>query len=204
VRDGPHSCLIKGLKVHCAGLVFLSLVSGCGDSSVPQVAPAPAPASSTDARYGAPEVKSPRNLRSRSADPCTSLSPQQLEGLGYSFPGSFRLAIARFRSVHGRGDSHDEPLRASVVVTRDLFVDTYRIHLLPIFHPLEIAGLPAVEQQSPVGRGICTTTVGVADSQTLEVDVSIDDLAEDGGPTSDPCGEGRQVIEAIVSTLPPL
>jgi len=172
---------------------------------VPQVAPAPAPASSTDARYGAPEVKSPRNLRSRSAYPCTSLlSPQQLEGLGYLFPGSFRLAIDTIPECSWRGDSHDEPLRASVVVTRDLFVDTYRIHLLPIFHPLEIAGLPAVEQQSPVGRGICTTTVGVADSQTLEVDVSIDDLAEDGGPTSDPCGEGRQVIEAIVSTLPPL
>ena len=68
--------------------------------------------------------------------------------------------------------------------------------------PRWIAELPAVQQQAVAASSFCATTVGVAESQSLDITTSIDDL-ENGLPVIDPCAEGRRVAEAIVATLPP-
>jgi hypothetical protein len=48
----------------------------------------------------------------------------------------------------------------------------------------------------------CTTTVGVADGQSLQLNTSVGG-GIDGLPDGDPCAEGHRVAEAIVSALPP-
>jgi hypothetical protein len=88
------------------------------------------------------------------------------------------------------------------VQSGDLFVDTYRNRVLPIFRPHEVDGLPAVDSKSTEDDTACTTTVGVADGQTLDIDVARGTYA--GERDADTCAIGRRAAEEIVATLPPL
>lgn len=89
-----------------------------------------------------------------------------------------------------------------MIVTNDQLVDAYRNRFLPVFRPIEISGLPAVDIMSGPQVQTCTTTVGVADGQSLQLNTSVGG-GLDGLPDGDPCAEGHRVAEEIVSTLPP-
>ena len=147
-------------------------------------------------------VVAPRELSSRAGDPCrTLLSASQVRGLGYAVPGEPSIDVLGAPTCTWREEDRGRTAIVSVVVTRDLFVDTYRNRFLPVFEPLQIAGLPAVDIKSGPKVLACTTTVAVADGQSLELNTTVGG-GEDGLPDGDPCTEGHQVAEAIVSTLP--
>ncbi len=83
---------------------------------------------------------------------------------------------------------------------RDYFVDAYRARQFPIFVPTEIAGLPAVIQQSAPTSVNCGVTTGVAEGQALDVTVALfegDNLARRS------CDEAVAVSAAVISNLPP-
>ena len=183
-----------------AGLLLALLLAGC--SSAPRDGPSePAPTRSSD-RAGAPPITAPRELSSRASDPCrTLLSPAQVRRLGYDLPGEFRRDALGAPTCTWREKEASRSASAAVVLTGDLFVDTYRNRFLPVFRPLRIAGLPAVDIMSGPQVLTCTTTVGVADGQSLELNTDVG--LTNGRRDADPCAEGHRVAEEIVSTLPP-
>lgn len=187
------------------GIALLVLLSGCGEgktlTSPPPMIPVEVPKPS---RYGAPLIDRPRDIANRSSAPCERLlTPTQLGQLGYPVVGQPSLIIDRAPSCTWTVDEPARSFSATVWIGEDYFVDTYRNRVLPIFRPTTLVGLPAVEQQSFSGPQICTTTVGIADGQSLDVQTDIGEFRSDGSPATDPCAEGRRVVEAIVSTLPP-
>lgn len=179
-----------------AALLLVVVVAAC--SSEPART---APETVVD-RAGAPPITSPRELSSRAVDPCRSLlTSGQVRRLGYDLPGESRVDNLGAPACTWREEDKGRTTIVSVVLTRDLFVDTYRNRLLPIFRPLRIDDLPAVDIKSGPQVQTCTTTVGVADGQSLDLDTSVGG-GRDGIPDGDPCAEGHRVAEAIVSTLP--
>lgn len=153
-------------------------------------------------RFGAPMITAPRDLSSRGPAPCrTLLSSDEVRRLGYDLPGESSVDVLGAPTCTWRQEDRGRDSRVSVVLNRDLFIDTYRNRFLPIFEPLRIAGLPAVDIMSGPAVLTCTTTVGVADGQSLELNTSVGLI--DGVRDGDPCEEGHRVAEAIISTLPP-
>lgn len=177
------------------GLVLALLMAGCSSSSTER--------DGVVDRAGAPPITAPRDLASRATDPClTLLTASQVRRLGYDQPGESSVDSLGAPTCTWREDEARRSTIVSAVLTRDLFVDTYRNRFLPVFRPLEIAGLPAVDIKSGPQVLTCTTTVGVADGQSLDLDTSVGG-GLDGLPDDDPCAEGHRVAEEIVSTLPP-
>lgn len=198
-----HSLPGSAASVVSIALAAVILVA-CSKSPHPSP-PAPQSTSAIGERYGAPLIAAPRDLRSRANAPCSELlTPGQLASLGYGPDGVFRRVLDQAPSCSWRGTGPDRTIDATVWTVRDYFIDTYRTRIFSTFRPTVIAGLPAVEQQSPSGKTLCTTTVGAAESQTLDVTSSVDDVGPGGQPVIDPCSEGRRVIEAIIFGLPPL
>lgn len=181
---------------------LLALVTACGADGGTGARPAATPLPVD--RSGAPPILEPRNLASRAADPCgTLLTPLQLKNLGFGRPGvPTRNAVDAPTCTWTAGGVGSRTIAASVVQTGDLFVDTYRTRVLPIFRPHVVEGLPAVDSQASENSTACTTTVGVADGQTLDVSVARGTYADERD--ADTCAIGRRVAEEIVSTLPPL
>ena len=156
-----------------------------------------------DDRAGAPPITTPRELSSRANDPCrTLLSPGQVRRLKYQLPGEASVDVLGAPTCTWRGENRSREVSVSVVLTRDLFVDTYRNRFLPVFRPLRIRGLPAVDIKSGPEAATCTTTAGIADGQSLDLNTSVGS-GLDRVPDGDPCAEGHRVAEEIISTLPP-
>lgn len=178
------------------------LVTGCSELR-PVASPPSSPVSPALERYGAPPIRTPRNLTARAGSPCQIFDASKSPSLQqYERPGEERSVIGRAQGCTWSAIRPRRTVSISVWVGEDLLVDTYRAHLLPIFRPIEVDGLPAVEELSTPGSSICTTTVGVADGQSIDVMTSVDDM-KGGQPVIDPCAEGRRVAEAVVATLPP-
>lgn len=179
--------------------VLLVMLAGCAANGGGTSGSAP---TATD-RAGAPPIASPRDLTSRAAQPCASLlDPRQLRRLGLPAVGEPIKSALGSPACSWRSGGSGKRADVTVVLQRDLFVDSYRRRVLPIFRPLEIDGLPAVDLQSFPGAPTCTTTVGVADNQSLDI-TALAAIGRGGRPATDPCEEGHRVAEAIVSTLPP-
>lgn len=177
------------------------LLVGC--SALPGQDGGPARQSSPADRAGAPTIDSPKNLSSRTADPCRTLLTQaQIGQLNYMPTGEFRVTATGSPSCIWRDDTSGRQVNAAVFVGTDLFVNTYRKRFLLVFRPLEIGGLPAVDIMSSPGAPSCTTTVGVADADGLDI-TSFRGSRSSGGAASDPCEDGHRVAEEIISTLPP-
>lgn len=151
-------------------------------------------------RYGAPLPEGPRNLQAVGAVPCELLTNAHLGQLGLRPQGEPRLVADMAPACVWQGSGLLQRVSVAVWLDRDYFVDVYRNHFLPVFRSLDVTGLPIVEQQSGPASPFCTTTVGVAESQALEISASVDEV--EGQPAIDPCAEGRRVVEAIVPKLP--
>lgn len=178
---------------------------GLDDTSSPPV-PVPTTAPS---RYGAPVIEVPRDLRGPGSAPCERLlTRRQIEDLGYPATGRFRMSLDYAPECKWIDDrtiwSSWHSLSVSVWIGEDLFVDTYRNRVLPIFRPISLDGLPAVEGQDPGLMSSCTITVGVADEQSLNIDVDAGPPRHDGEPAEDPCAQGRRAGELILRALRPL
>lgn len=153
-------------------------------------------------RHGAPMVSSPRDVAAFATDPCNGLLTRaQLGALGIEGAGRpSTVESSGERSCEWGGGSERQALDVVIVLGRDVLVDTYRVRLFAVFEPAEIAGLPAVREQSYVGSLSCTITVGTADGQGLVANYS----ELDGGQAEDPCGRGQGAVEQMIANLPPL
>ncbi len=182
-----------------AGIALILVIAGC--STAHDVPRESAPTVMSD-RAGAPPITNPRNLTSRAEDPCrTLLSTGQIARLGYAREGTFRRDVLGAPTCTWREEERGRDVGVSVILTGDQFVDAYRKRFLPIFRPLRINDAPAVDIKSGPQALTCTTTVGVADGQSLQLNTSVGG-GSDGLPDGDPCAEGHRVAEAIISTRP--
>lgn len=183
-------------------LALLILAAAC--TGVPSASVQDTSDSSTPiGRAGAPPITSPRDLSLRSADPCrTLLTPTQLGRLGYDSPAEFRITAAGSPRCTWREEDSSRRVDVALALNNDLFVNSYQRRILPVFRPLRISGLPAVDLLSSPDALTCTTTVGVADNESLDLTSSVG-ADRNGNGVRDPCEKGHQVAEEIISTLPP-
>lgn len=183
-------------------IVLAFVATGCAAGPGTPGGTGPAPGAVD--RSGAPPITAPRDLASRAADPCrTLLAPSQLQRLGLDAPVRFRVGPTGAPNCRWADETTSRRVSASVILNEDLFVGTYRKRIFPVFRPVEIEELPAVEIQPREDSADCTTTVGVADSQSLDLTGFVR-VGADGVRRGDPCALNREVAREILSTLPPL
>jgi hypothetical protein len=178
------------------GIMVLMLTVACGRDSQSTT-------TATDARYGAPAVVAPRDMRMLAATPCAGpLGPEDLRALGFQTPGRAQTLDTGERACQWTASDDVGTLGFTIVMGRDVLVDTYRVRQFAVFEPGTVAGLPAVAERSTPDSAICNVTVGTASDQGFIVDLTEGVRAD--GRLGDPCGTGRQVAERIVAALPPL
>ena len=147
-----------------------------------------------------PPVRDPRDIRAYGDRPCEVFTIEQLTDFGFDLPPD---SIDAFSDGHQTcvwiDSDYTGRLMAGPFADLDVLERTYAYRAaLPIFEPLQIAGLPAViHQPGPVAT--CHVTVGLATRQGL--DVSFTDLRK---PYEDPCEAARIAAEVAVGNLPPL
>lgn len=183
-------------------LAALLVLSACSPPG-PVLNQASAPSSTPPNRYGAPEVRAPRDVRPSAANPCGLLTAAQLRELGLSPTGQQRTDIVGDPECSWGSGSVNQ--RASLVLspTTDILAAAYRARVQPIFEPTEIGGLPAVEERSGTLDSDCRIIVGTNEGQGLILNFYVFDPPPGDDPNN-PCGRGQRVAEGIVGNLPPL
>jgi hypothetical protein len=121
--------------------------------------------------------------------------------LGYTTPGRPQALVTGERACEWSGPGGSQYIGITVVSTRDVLADTYRVRQFAIFRPITVSSLPAVEEQGAEDAVSCIVTVSTADTQGFVVDYTDSDLGPDL-QAEDPCGQARAVAEAIVDVLP--
>jgi hypothetical protein len=181
-----------------AGVAILALALVACAGSPPLGQPAP------DARYGAPLVSDPRDVRSFAADPCRGpLSSGEMQELGFDRSGRLDVLATGERGCVWDSPDGSQDVTFIVIEARDVLVDTYRTRQFAVFRPTTIAGLPATLEQSSTDSIGCTITVGTAAGQGFIADYYEGNLGADG-QADDPCGRGQRVAERFAASLPPL
>lgn len=179
-----------------------ALANGCSRAEGGSVAPSSGVVgASQEPRRLSPPVEKPRDVRAYGDQPCEVFTSEQLMGFGFDRPPDSTDTLPSGNKTCVWIDSGDNGRLAVVTYPGwDILERTYvNDATLPVFEPLQIAGLPAVAHQSAVGMPGCHVTVGLAERQGL--DVIFTDLRE---PLEDPCGAARAVAEVAVGNLPPL
>lgn len=185
-----------------ASAVAMALVAGCSSAQDGSAAPsASAGLGSKERRQLSPPVERPRDVRSYGARPCDVFTAEQLKRFGFDLPPDRMHTLPSGHKTCAWVDSgHNGQLDVTTFPDWDVLERTYEHRAeLPVFQPLQIAGLPAVAHKSGVGIPRCYVTVGLAQQQGL--DVIFTDLR---APYEDPCGAARAAAEAAVGNLPPL
>lgn len=187
--------------VACAFAVAV-MANGCsrteGDSVAP---PSGSDGASQEPRQLSPPVEKPLDVRAYGDRPCEVFTSEQLTGFGFDLPSNSTHTLPSGNKTCVWIDSgYNGRLAVTTYPDWDILERTYvNDAVLPVFEPLQIAGLPAVAHQSAVGMPGCSVTVGLAERQGLDVDFT--DLRE---PLEDPCGAARAAAEVAVGNLPPL
>lgn len=168
------------------------LVSACS-TGAPVSQPAPG-------RYGAPPVEAPRDITRVADDPCSRLlNNDQKTRLGITGEGRARINAVGAAECRWDGDGTGPGVSLTTYTNEDILVASYRNRMYAVFQPIQVAGLPAVAQQTSAGTVSCTVTVGTADGQGL--DATFDSFGVVGRT---PCDGATRVAEAVVANLPPL
>lgn len=166
--------------------------------------PPPPTSPSVDARFGAPPVMVPRDVRPFAEDPCRGpLAPSDWRLLGYAAAGRTETLPTGEQSCTWEAPDGSQDVTIIVVASRDVLVDTYRARQFPIFRPTVIEGLPATLEQSSAESIGCTITVGTAEGQGFIADYYEGNLGPEGR-AEDPCARGQQAAARVASALPPL
>lgn len=169
--------------------IGLLMLVGCGNTA--PLSPAP-----SDDRFGAPSVTAPRDIRQES-DPCQAFTPSELAEMGLSSGGRPKTLQTGSRACDWRSGDGGQYLTIILVPDRDVLADTYRTRQFPIFVPFQVAGLPAVSEQSYAGSTTCTVTVGTASGQGFVADST-------GSDSSTACRQAERAAQLLVAGLAPL
>jgi hypothetical protein len=183
-------------------LVVAMVLVGCSAAQDRSAAPsAGAGVPSQVQRQLSPRVERPRDVRAYGDRPCEMLTIKQLKGFGFDLPSDRTFALPSGQKVCVWIDSgRNGELAVDTYPDWDVLERTYANRAtLPVFEPLQIAGLPAVAHQSGIGIPTCYVTVGLAERQGI--DVTFTDLRK---PYEDPCEAARAAAEVAVGNLPPL
>jgi len=194
-------------------LALATFVAGCtsstGGSAQPQPGgdgPAPTtraafPSSAND-NYGAPKVTTPMDTVKWQPNPCTTVTPAQLQALGITQPGklttdpkgnfcewSSQLDVSYTVAFNTGFQPGDAKGLANIYE----FATPGSMRRLP-----DIDGQVAVTQQAQNTNGSCTIYLGATDAVSYAVDVEI----EAGLPHyNDPCTPAQQVAQAATATM---
>lgn len=186
----------------CVLVTAAALAVGCSQAEGGPAAPSTgADVTSKQPQHLSPPVQNPRDIRAYGDRPCDVFTTEQLTGFGFDLPPDRTTTLPSGDKTCKWIDSgHNGELSVTTYPDWDVLERTYAAGAgLPVFEPLQIAGLPAVAHQSAVGMTRCYVTVGLAERQGL--DVIFTDLSE---PPEDPCGAARAAADVAVGNLPPL
>lgn len=178
-----------------------ALATGCSWAEGGSTAPSGVGVTSERPRQLSPPVDNPRDIRAYGDRPCDVFTIEQLTQFGFDRPPNSTDTLPSGAKTCVWIDSgHNGRLALGTYPDWDVLERTYLAGAsLPVFEPIEIAGLPAVVYQDAIGLPRCEVTVGLAGRQGL--DVTFTDLRE---PPDDPCGAARDAAEVAVGNLPPL
>ncbi len=186
----------------CTLATAAALVAGCSQAERSSATPPPGAGTTSEGRPQlSPPVQNPRDISAFGDRPCAILTTEQLTGFGFDRPPDSTDTLPSGHKTCVWTDSgYNGRLSVTTYPDWDILERTYLNGVtLPVFEPLQIAGLPAVAHQSAAGMPGCYVTVGLAERQGL--DVTFTDLRE---PPDDPCGAARMAAEVAVGNLPPL
>lgn len=194
------------------GVVVLALVSGCMRTESGQPSPstgtAPSSAATTStsdtAAPLAPPVTDPRDARGVAA--CAALQPAQVQGLGLD-PGRQReLSLPRPFDKGCAWTSTDSAWSVAFgfdTATEGLSTLYKARDNYGHFQPRTIDGRPAVDAQTVLSAEDCYTYVGVADTQTLYINVD-NSPALSATPLTPACDRVDEIVKMVIGNLPPL
>ena len=173
-----------------------------GATSVPSTAQ-PTTTVAEDDRHGAPAVENPLDASKQLADPCSSLTPDQLRalGLGRTIPGE-KDSFGRLGPYCSWRDAATDLEDFTVGYATPLkngLADVYLIResgRWAYFEPTTVNGYPAVFKDAgdQRARGGCNIAVGI--SQELHITVF-----SRGAEPSKACGQVEAIASAVIDTL---
>ncbi|MFC0434922.1 DUF3558 domain-containing protein [Kutzneria buriramensis] len=189
-----------------AGVVSLTglVLAGCSSPSITGGTPGPTPTSSAESLPpGTPNVTHPLNVSNFHKTPCSTLTASQLQSLSVTVAGK---DVSDANGPSCTWVDLDGPAKMGITViipnaSQGLAGIYGQKDTFPVFTPLaNIGGFPAVIALSADGRsqGNCQVSVGVSNSQLVEVAVTIGAGATD---EATPCGRNQTVAADVVATL---
>ncbi|MGH3916122.1 MAG: DUF3558 domain-containing protein [Pseudonocardiaceae bacterium] len=178
------------------------LVAGCGADPASGQRPGP---SSTPVVSPIPVVQNPRDVAAMSRRTCELLAPQQAQGFGLDLPpkprdGLFGTVDCEWTTTKRDGRLvrqvgiavfTDNPTLDVVYSRRDSFVS---------FELTTVGGYPATVVRTNADLPICDIDVKPAELQSVSLTY---DSEEFRGNPQQACEVGKQVVEAVLTNLPP-
>ncbi|MGH3436189.1 MAG: DUF3558 domain-containing protein [Sciscionella sp.] len=188
-------------------LAAATALTGCSTDGTPSPRGDPTSAAPTSQNlHGAPHVTHPLHTTTFQNDPCSMLTPQQVQQLHTSIKMATKYAPdANSGSGPGctwSGDTTETITAAVGLLTAGQGLSNIYAQkgTYMVFNPQpEIVGYPAVVAMTTDERsaGSCSLLVGVSDKLALEVDVFVDIATNH----TTPCVSAKQVAQAAVATI---
>lgn len=197
------------------GVLVLALASGCaqtesgqpspsaGEETTSSQAPSSASTSTGDAPL-APPVSDQRDARGLTA--CAAMQPAQVQGLGLDPARQRELSLPRPFEKGCAWTSTDSAWSVAFgfdTSTKGLSTLYEARANYGHFEPREIDGRPAVDAQTVLNADDCYTYVGVADTQTLYINVDNSPLLAKE-PLKPACERVDEIVKMVIGNLPPL
>lgn len=182
------------------------LTAGCSSSAQPGTPRATSggtasSASSPSSSNGAPHVATPLDTSKFQAAPCTVLSAQDTQTLGFDTPGKVSTNSLGPACRWSNLNTGVSMRIALTTANKEGLGSLYRQRgSFELFQPLpDVQGYPAVAYGSIDSRKNGTCSVALGPSDTLDIDIALD--AANGPLKADPCGAGQQVAGMVVKNL---
>jgi hypothetical protein len=197
------------------GVLVLAVASGCTQTENGQPSPsagqettsgqaATSAQPSTGTAPLAPPVSDQRDARGTTA--CAAVQPAQLQELGLDPARQRELSLPRPFQKGCAWTSTDSAWSVGFgfdTSTKGLSTLYEARANYGYFEPREIDGRPAVDAQTALNPEDCYTYVGVADTQTLYINVDNSPLLA-GEPLKPACERVDEIVKMVIGNLPPL
>lgn len=181
-----------------ATLVALLLLASCTRGPQPVEAPPSVAPPTTDT---VPRPEKPRTLARSAMAPCGLLNEAQLGDLAIQARGTERRLLSGYFQCYWSDRLSDQRVDLTAYGDQDTLRAALDRPLFPLAQPVTVVDLPALAQrQSPTSIS-CTLTVGIAESQGMDLTFTSLRSTRAG---QDPCTKATQVATMVVTNLPPL
>ncbi|MDX8149727.1 DUF3558 domain-containing protein [Lentzea sp. BCCO 10_0061] len=194
------------IRTLVAGIAALALLAGCGDSGGTTGTPTTATqSSSTSDSGGAPKIENPLDVKAFEADPCSTVTPAQVEAFGLPGVAGRVNTTSPGASCAWLGLSIPAKMAPSVTILPE---GTNLSTILPnkdttyeTFESLPaIQGYPTYMALVADSRknGYCSVLVGVSEQKALLISLQSDQ----GSPRfADPCAAITEFANLAITTI---